>query len=38
LIWHHVRRLGKLGIRVYSPPVLKNPKLPKSKKMTAKRN
>jgi hypothetical protein len=38
LIWHHVRRLGKLGIRVYSPPVLKNRKLPKSKKMIGKGN
>ena len=41
LICHHMRRLGKLGIRAYSLPMVESPKTPKSKKkkkMAAKKN
>lgn len=38
LICHHVRRLGKLGIRVHSLPVAKNPKPRKGKKTVATKN
>jgi transposase len=35
LICHHVRRLGKLGVRVHSLPIAKNPKPRKGKKTVA---
>jgi len=38
LVCHHVRRLGKLGIRVHSLPIDKDRTTPKSKKAAAKVN